>query len=345
MPELPTGTVTFLFTDLEGSTRLWEEHPDAMQAALARHDEILRDAIAAHDGHVVKTTGDGVHAVFVDAVAAARAARDAQLALARETWHDVPPLLVRMGLHTGPAELRDGDYYGTAVNRAARLMSVAHGGQVVVSLTTEELLRDAAVDDFTLIPLGEHRLRDLSRPERIFQLQAPGLPSEFPPVQSLDTFAGNLPAQVTSFVGRQRASSRRSTRRSRSARLVTITGVGGVGKTRLALQVAAEVLPRYARRRVVLRARGGRGHRDDAPGGGGVARRRAAARDVARSQHPRLPASETAPPRARQLRAPPRRGRRAREQHPARVPPRGDPRHEPRGALSTGRARRRPPRR
>jgi predicted ATPase len=215
-----------------------------MQVALARHDEILRAAIEECDGQIVKTTGDGVHAVFVDAVSAARAARDAELALAREPWRDVPPLLVRMGLHTGPAELREGDYYGTAVNRAARLMSVAHGGQVVVSLTTEELLRDAAVDDVTLVPLGEHRLRDLSRPERIFQLEAPGLPSEFPPVQSLDTFAGNLPAQVTSFVGRARELAAVAEALDH-ARLVAITGVGGVGKTRLALQVAAELLPRY----------------------------------------------------------------------------------------------------
>ncbi len=244
MAELPTGTVTFLFTDLEGSTRLWDAFPEAMQPALARHDEILRDAIAAHDGHIVKTTGDGVHAAFADAGSAARAARDAQLALAREAWSGVPPLRVRMGLHTGPAELREGDYYGTAVNRAARLMSVAHGGQVVVSLTTEELLRDAGADDFTLLDLGEHRLRDLSRPERIFQLGGPGMGTEFPPLRSLDAFAGNLPAQVTSFVGRDRELAAVAGALG-DARLVTITGVGGVGKTRLALHVAAELLPRY----------------------------------------------------------------------------------------------------
>src|SRR5947207_3998731 len=169
MAELPTGTVTFLFTDLEGSTRLWEEHPDAMQGALARHDEILRDAIAANDGHIVKSTGDGVHAVFVEAIAAVCAARDAELALIAEPWGDTGPLRVRMGLHTGPAELRAGDYYGTAVNRAARLMSASHGGQILVSLATEELVRDAVSDDIEFIDLGEHRLRDLSRPERIFQ--------------------------------------------------------------------------------------------------------------------------------------------------------------------------------
>src|SRR5690242_11016235 len=142
MADLPTGTVTFLFTDLEGSTRLWEQYPDAMKAALARHDEILRDAIAAQGGHIVKMTGDGVHAAFADAASAVEASRDVQVALAGEPWGDTGRLRVRMGIHTGAAETRDGDYYGTAVNRAARLMSAAHGGQVLVSLTTEELLRD-----------------------------------------------------------------------------------------------------------------------------------------------------------------------------------------------------------
>jgi class 3 adenylate cyclase len=125
--ELPTGTVTFLFTDLERSTRLWEDHPEAMHAALARHDEILRDAIAAHSGHLVKMTGDGAHGAFATADSAARAALDAQRALASEPWPHTGELRVRMGIHTGPAVRRDGDYYGTALNRAARLMSVAHG--------------------------------------------------------------------------------------------------------------------------------------------------------------------------------------------------------------------------
>ena len=244
MADLPTGTVTFLFTDLEGSTRLWEEHPESMNAALARHDQILRAAITAHDGIVVKSTGDGVHAVFVEATAAVHAARDAQLALLSEDWGDTGPLRVRMGLHTGPAEVRAGDYYGPAVNRAARLMSAANGGQVVLSLATEELVRDAMAADIDFVDLGEHRLRDLSRPERLFQLAGPGLPRDFPPLHSLDMFAGNLPAQVTSFVGRA-SEIAAVTQALMDARLVTITGVGGVGKTRLALQVAAEVLPRY----------------------------------------------------------------------------------------------------
>src|SRR5439155_11325166 len=135
------------------STRLWEEHPDAMQGAMARHDEILRDAIAAHGGHVVKGTGDGVHGAFADAAGAARAAVDAQRALGSETWGATGPLSVRMGIHTGPAQQRDGDYYGTAINRAARLMSIAHGGQIVLSLAAEEVLGDALGDDIHVVDL------------------------------------------------------------------------------------------------------------------------------------------------------------------------------------------------
>jgi class 3 adenylate cyclase len=142
MVELPTGTVTFLFTDLEGSTRLWEEHPEAMRAALARHDEILRDAVEQRDGHVVKTTGDGLHAAFALAHDAMAAALDAQRALVTEEWTLPEPLRVRMGLHTGSAEMREGDYFGPAVNRAARVSGAAHGGQIVASATTADLLRD-----------------------------------------------------------------------------------------------------------------------------------------------------------------------------------------------------------
>lgn len=157
----PSGTVTFLFTDLEGSTRRWQEHPEAMKSALARHDAIVRGAIEARHGYVVKTTGDGFHAAFAVAHDAIDAAVAAQLALASEPWSETGPLLVRMGVHSGPAELRDGDYYGTAVNRAARLMSAAHGGQIVVSLATEELVHDRGVE---LLDLGEHALRDLAAP-------------------------------------------------------------------------------------------------------------------------------------------------------------------------------------
>jgi predicted ATPase/class 3 adenylate cyclase len=241
---LPTGTVTFLFTDLEGSTRLWEEHPDAMRSALARHDEILRDAVEKRDGYVVKTTGDGLHAAFAVAPDAVAAALDAQLQLLAEPWPLPEPLRVRMGLHTGVAEVRDGDYYGPAVNRAARVAAAAHGGQVVASAATADLVRDDLGAEITLLDLGEHRLRDLGRPERIVQIAHPDLPSDFPPLRSLDAYPGNLPVQRSAFVGR--ADDIAEVRVAiDTAPVVTLTGVGGVGKTRLALQVAAEAVGRF----------------------------------------------------------------------------------------------------
>ena len=240
---LPTGTVTFLFTDLEGSTRLWDEHPEAMKSALARHDELLRAAVESHGGHVVKTTGDGLHAAFGTADDAVAAAVAGQRALA-DVEGPEGALRVRMGVHTGAATHRDGDYFGTAVNRAARLAAAAHGGQVLVSLATGELLGDSIADGASLLDLGEHRLRDLSRPERVFQLRAPGLGEDFPPLRTLDAYAGNLPLQLTSFVGRDDELDRVA-KALDEARLVTLIGVGGVGKTRLATQVAAEVLPRF----------------------------------------------------------------------------------------------------
>jgi predicted ATPase/class 3 adenylate cyclase len=242
MAALPAGTVTFLFTDVEGSTRLWREHPDGMPETLARHDEIVREAIVGSGGFVVKTTGDGFHAVFGEPAAAVDAAVAAQLALGATSWPLPEPLRVRMGLHSGPAESRDGDYYGTSVNRAARLMSAAHGGQVVVSHATEQLLAETRIE---LLDLGEHTLRDLGRRERIFQVVHPGLEREFPPLASLGSFLGNLPAQTDSFVGREDDLARIAALLE-TARLVTLAGTGGVGKTRLAVQVAAEVLPRFA---------------------------------------------------------------------------------------------------
>jgi predicted ATPase/class 3 adenylate cyclase len=239
--ELPAGTATFLFTDLEGSTRLWQEHPDGMRAALARHDEIVRDAIVAHEGHLVKSTGDGFFAAFATASDSVDAAVAAQVALAAESWTLPDPLRVRIGIHTGPAEVRDDDYYGTTVNRAARIMSVAHGGQVVLSSSTQELLREAPIET---VDLGEHRLKDLGQPERIFQVVHPDLEREFLPLQSLDTFSTNLPTLRTSFVGRD-AEVAASKAALTDARLVTLTGVGGVGKTRLAVQVAADVISEF----------------------------------------------------------------------------------------------------
>jgi predicted ATPase/class 3 adenylate cyclase len=238
MIELPTGTVTFLFTDLESSTRLWEERPDAMRDALARHDEILERGVVAHHGHVVKTTGDGIHAVFATAHDALDAAVAIQRELGARSFGELGLLRVRMGVHTCEAEYRDGDYFGSEVNRAARLMSVAHGGQVAVSASTSSLVRDGSVD---LVDLGEHRLRDLTVAERVFQVHAPGLVREFPPLRSVDSLPGNLPRQVTTFVGREAEVASLSELVRRSS-LVTLTGVGGVGKTRLALEIAAEVI-------------------------------------------------------------------------------------------------------
>jgi predicted ATPase/class 3 adenylate cyclase len=242
MSELPSGTVTFLFTDLQGSTRLWQEHPEAMKSALAHHDEILNAAIVQHGGHIVKTTGDGVHAAFADAQDAMDAAIAGQVALLEAAWGATGPLAVRMGIHSGPAELRDGDYYGTTLNRAARLMSTAHGGQIVVSLATKELAHDGGVD---LVDLGEHALRDLARPEHVFQVAHPHLERAFPRLRSLDAFVGNLPVQFTSFVGRDDEMARVVAMLD-DASLVTLIGTGGVGKTRLAIQAAAEAVPHFA---------------------------------------------------------------------------------------------------
>src|SRR5262245_21510846 len=164
--DLPVGSVTFLFTDLEGSTRLWEEHPDDMQAALARHDELIRVAIESNSGFVVKTTGDGFHAAFASAHDGLAAAIAAQRALEYEPWGATGALRARMGLHTGEAEHRGGDYYGTALNRAARLMGAGHGGQVLVSVATHAVVGDRLPDGCQLVELGEFRLRDLGRPER-----------------------------------------------------------------------------------------------------------------------------------------------------------------------------------
>jgi len=242
--ELPSGTVTFLFTDVEGSTRLWEEHPNEMQDALARHDALVRGAVEESNGHIVKFTGDGFHAAFSTANDAVAAAVVAQRSLGAELWGATGPLRVRMGMHTGQAQYRDGDYHGTALNRAARLMDAAHGGQVVVSGVTAALVDGHSAEAVDLVPLGEHRLRDLAEPIAVFQLAAPGLERDFPALRSLAAFPSNLPAQLSSFVGRE-GDVAELAQVLREKRLVTLTGVGGVGKTRLALQVAAEVLPRF----------------------------------------------------------------------------------------------------
>ncbi len=226
------AVTTFLFTDIEGSTRLWETHPGAMHAALAAHDETTTKTIDAHGGSVVKHMGDGAIAAFPTAGDAIDAAIALQTALADQVHPDVGALRVRMGIHSGEVEARDGDYFGPTLNRTARLMAAGHGGQVLVSLVTERL----AGDRTDLVDLGEHRLRDLSRPERIFQVASD---TGFPPLRTLDRAPNNLPVFATSFVGRHREFDEVAAL-LRANRLVTLTGVGGAGKTRLSLQVAAD---------------------------------------------------------------------------------------------------------
>jgi predicted ATPase/class 3 adenylate cyclase len=226
----PSGVVTFLFTDVEGSTRRWEADAQAMRAALAAHDEVLREAIEAHGGFLFKHTGDGVCAAFGSPKAAVDAAVAAQRAL---------ELPVRMGIATGEAELRDGDYFGAVLNRAARVMAAGHGGQILLAESTAGLL--TGVD---LIDLGPRRLRDLPTPVGVFQVRAPGLQREFPALRALDVSPGNLRAATTSLIGRESEVTEIQAA-VKAHRLVTLTGVGGVGKTRLAVEVASRLADEY----------------------------------------------------------------------------------------------------
>jgi predicted ATPase/class 3 adenylate cyclase len=244
MAELPTGTVTFLFTDLEGSTQLWERQPEAMRAALGRHDRLLREAAEKHGGNVFKTGGDAFCVAFQSAPRALSAALEAQLALHAEDWGGAGPLRARAALHTGAADVRDGDYFGPALNRVARLLAIGHGGQTLLSHSSAELVHDALPENATLKDLGTHRLKDLQRPEQVFQLLHAGLPDEFPHLRSLDALPQNLPLQPNAFIGRERELTDLR-RLLSSSRLLTLTGAGGSGKTRLALQLAAESLEGY----------------------------------------------------------------------------------------------------
>jgi predicted ATPase/class 3 adenylate cyclase len=241
---LPTGTVSFLFSDVEGSTARWESHRDAMQAAMRRHDAIFAQVVAARGGSVFKTIGDAFCVAFATAPAAIGAALEIQHAVAAEDWSSVDGLRVRMAVHTGDADERDGDYFGPVVNRVARLLATGHGGQVLVSGVAADLSQGALPPQTALRDLGSHRLRDLAYPEQVYQLTGGGLDATFPPLRTLDALPNNLPLQLTSFLGREDevAEIRALVERSR---LVTLVGAGGVGKTRTSLQVAAELLDRF----------------------------------------------------------------------------------------------------
>jgi len=236
---------TFLFTDIEGSTTLWERFPERMRGALARHDGLLHAVIEEYGGKVFKTVGDSFCAVFATPAGAVSAAAAAQHRIAAEAWEEIDGVIrVRMAIHTGPAEERDGDYFGQSLNRVARMLAAAHGGQIVLSKIAADQIGDALPAPAKLTDLGEHRLRDLVHPEHILQYSEPGLSEEFPLLRSLSAFANNLPEQLTTFIGRETEMAEVKHLLSRS-RLLTLSGSGGSGKTRLALQAAAESVDRF----------------------------------------------------------------------------------------------------
>ena len=238
---LPTGTVTFLFTDIEGSTRLWETEPVRMGAALVRHDELCHAVVAAHGGRLVKMTGDGLHAVFDDPAAAVATALELQQGMSAIAADCGLAFRMRCGMHAGVSQERNGDYFGAAVNRAARIMTAAHGGQILLSQAVVDQGKERFREDVDLLHLGRVRLRDLSGPEEVWQLLHGDLQAVFPPLRSLDATPNNLPQQLTSFIGREKEIAEIKGLLA-TTRLLTLTGSGGCGKTRLSLQVAADGL-------------------------------------------------------------------------------------------------------
>lgn len=234
----------FLFTDIEGSTRLWEEFPEGMRVALSKHDQILRESIETHRGEVFKTVGDAFYAAFDAVNDAVLTCREAQSRLHNEEWGEVGKLKVRIAVHLGDAESREGDYFGPPLNRVARLLAIGHGGQTLLSDEAAQMLGDNLPEGLSLSNLGAHRLKDLSRGAQVWQLNIDGCPLEFPPLRSLSSFATNLPPQTTALFGRERELESVS-RALAESRLVTLTGSGGTGKTRLSLQLGADLLERF----------------------------------------------------------------------------------------------------
>ncbi len=247
MSDFPSGTVTFLFTDVEGSTRRWEDDSPAMLAAIERHFVLLDEAIQANNGVRFKTIGDAIQAAFPTALDALQAAVSAQRALVAEAWGAIGPLRVRMALHTGAATPRDGDYLAPSLNRLSRLLAAGHGGQILLTEAARNLVRDQRPGDLQLRDLGEHHLRDLREAEHVFQVAGAGLPDDFPLLRSLTRETHNLPAQLTTFVGRdQEVRVVKERLQDSRVRLLTLTGPGGTGKTRLSLQVASDLIDVYA---------------------------------------------------------------------------------------------------
>lgn len=245
MKKPPSGTVTFLFTDIEGSTKLAQKYPSAMPHLMERHNEILTRSIESNEGYVYQIAGDSFCGAFSSSIDAVFAALDAQLSLQNEAWSPAQ-VRVRMGMHTGTVKLNDDNKYTgyATLALAHRIMSAGHGGQVLLSGATRELVRDTLPENTELVDLGERRLKDLLRPEHLYQLNIPGLPSNFPPLKSLDVFPNNLPVQLTTFIGREKEIAEVKQELDEH-RLVTLTGSGGTGKTRLSLQAAADLLDQF----------------------------------------------------------------------------------------------------